>query len=51
MTARIAAIKKMTQHSLNAVHIYCRFSDLGMPKKWAAGIARVYEAVIHPVLY
>ena len=45
------AMKQLTHHHLNTLHVYCRLCDFGIPKKWAARIARFYEAVIHPIIY
>jgi hypothetical protein len=43
MNARIQAMKQLTQHSTNVLHIYCRLRDMGLSKKWAGRVAKVYE--------
>jgi hypothetical protein len=41
----------ITQHRLNALHVFCRMRDLGMPAGMAKPMARFYERVINPWLY
>ncbi|HWR89565.1 MAG TPA: hypothetical protein VN260_04865 [Dissulfurispiraceae bacterium] len=38
------------QHRLNSVHVYCRMCNF-MPKTMAFRLARVYERIVHPLLY
>jgi len=38
-------------HYGNALHVYCRLRDLGVPKCIAKKIGWIYEKLIHPVIY
>lgn len=38
------------QHRLNSVHLYCRMCSF-MPRRVAIIVARMYERVVHPILY
>lgn len=35
------------QHYMNPLHIYCRLKDLGVPKKMAIFLCRIYESCIY----
>jgi len=39
------------QHTFNALHVYGRLTDLGLPENWARKISRSYEKIFHRVLY
>jgi len=41
----------VTQHRLNALHVFCRLRDWGMPAGVAKGMARLYERGISRWLY
>lgn len=36
-------VKSICQHNINALHVYCRLCDIGMPKKLASKIAKFFE--------
>jgi len=38
-------------HYGNALHVYCRLRDLGIPRSIAKKIGWIYENILHPVLY
>jgi len=38
------------QHHLNAMHLYCRMCSF-MPEGLAFGLARVYERLVHRLIY
>lgn len=35
------------RHLFNPLHIYCRLTHLGMPKKFARDISKTYEACLY----
>jgi hypothetical protein len=39
------------RHNFNALHIYGKLIDLGLPKHWARKISRTYEKITHKFLY
>lgn len=39
--------KDKIRHFFNPLHIYCRLTYLGMPRKVARGISRTYEACLY----
>jgi hypothetical protein len=39
------------RHNFNALHIYGKLIDLGLPKHWARKVSRTYEKVTHRFLY
>jgi hypothetical protein len=39
-------MKRILQHYLNPLHIYCRLRDLGMAKGPAIFLCRIYEFAI-----
>jgi len=39
------------QHTFNALHVYGRLIDLGLPENWARKISRSYEKAFHKFLY
>ncbi|MBI5643375.1 MAG: hypothetical protein HY954_07870 [Deltaproteobacteria bacterium] len=39
------------QHYLNSLHIFCRLRSLGFSKKTAIRLSRLWEKVIHPLVY
>ena len=44
-------MKKSLQHSLNALHMYCRLRDFGLPIRQAKKIATIYEFLTNRLLY
>lgn len=38
-------------HCLNPLHIFCRLVDIGISRKYALKIARIYEALIYSHLF
>jgi hypothetical protein len=43
MEARFLAI----QHRINPLHVYCRFLDRGLSKRFSASICKSYEILIY----
>jgi hypothetical protein len=39
-------MSSVIQHYLNPLHVYCRLRNLGLGKKQAAFICRIYEQII-----
>ncbi len=39
------------QHYLNPLHLYCRMRDLGLPKRLARIVGRVYESTLFKCFY
>ena len=35
------------QHRLNPLHVYCRFLDRGLNKRFSASVCKVYEMLIY----
>jgi hypothetical protein len=39
------------RHNFNALHVYGKLINLGLPKHWARKVSRTYEKVTHRFLY
>jgi len=39
------------RHTFNALHVYGKLIDLGLPKHWSRRISRIYEKIAHKFLY
>ena len=38
-------LRNWMQHKLNAVHVFCRLQDCGLPQSWARRLSAVWEAI------
>jgi hypothetical protein len=43
--------RSILAHHLNSAHVYCRILAIGVKKERALMLSRVYEKVLHPILY
>jgi hypothetical protein len=39
------------QHTFNALHVYGKLINLGLPKHWSRKISKTYEKITHKLLY
>jgi hypothetical protein len=47
----IVSTANVIRHNFNALHVYGKLIDFGLPKNWAQKISRSYEKVFHRILY
>ena len=47
----LGKLRFIVQHYMASSHVYCRLRILGVPKDRAGSITRVYESLIHRILY
>lgn len=50
MKAALAMVRA-ARHNANALHVYCRLVDAGVPRVQAARIGKAYEWIVHRALY
>ncbi len=43
--------RSILAHHLNSAHVYCRILAVGVKKERALRLSRVWEKVLHPLLY
>ena len=47
----ILAMTTALKHYLNPLHVYCRLRDIGIAKKTAISLCRLYERTIFNLLF
>ena len=47
----LGKLRFIVQHYMGSVHVYCRLRSLGVSKDRAGSMTRVYESLIHRILY
>lgn len=43
--------RNTAQHRFNALHVRCRLRCLGLPRPLASWVSRLWERIVHPILY
>jgi len=44
-------MKKLIQHHLNSLHIYCKLRKLGVNKITSLKISSYFEVILKPIIY
>jgi hypothetical protein len=47
----MTSIRLAITHRYNCLHVYCRLIGIGVNKRVAICIARIYELAVHRLLY